>query len=79
MAITVYSILNCPQCNATYRALDKADIEYKVIDLTKDPAAFEMVKNLGYNTAPVVVTDDTHWAGFRPDQIKKLTLAAIAA
>jgi glutaredoxin-like protein NrdH len=70
---------HCPQCAATYRALDKAEVEYEVIDLTQDTAAYEMVKSLGYAQAPVVIAGDTHWAGFRPDKIKALTLTPATA
>jgi len=69
MTITVYSKPSCPQCDATYRAMDKKGLVYDVIDLTKDAAAFEMVQGLGYMQAPVVIAGDKHWAGFRPDQI----------
>jgi glutaredoxin-like protein NrdH len=31
-----------------------------------------MVRGLGYLQAPVVVAGDTHWSGFRPDQISAL-------
>ena len=67
----------CVQCNATYRALDKAGIEYSVIDISQDPEARDYVMALGYLQAPVVVAGDDHWSGFRPDRIK--TLAANAA
>lgn len=77
MTITVYSKPACVQCNATYRALNKAGIDYDVIDVTEDPSALETVKNLGYMQAPVVVTDEGHWSGFRPDKITEL-VAAIA-
>jgi protein involved in ribonucleotide reduction len=30
------------------------------------------VKSLGYLQAPVVVTDEDHWSGFRPDKIDEL-------
>ena len=33
----------------------------------------EYVKGLGYMQAPVVVTDDEHWSGFRPDKIEALS------
>lgn len=69
MTITVYSKPSCPQCDATYRALDKKGLTYQVVDLTQDAAAFEMVQSLGYLQAPVVIAGDMHWAGFRPDQI----------
>jgi len=69
MTITVYSKPSCPQCDATYRAMDKKGLAYQVVDLTQDAAAFEMVQGLGYMQAPVVIAGDKHWAGFRPDQI----------
>ena len=72
MAITVYTKPSCVQCTATYRALDSKGIEYDVLDLSADPAALEQVKALGYLQAPVVITDEDHWAGFRPDKIDEL-------
>ncbi len=64
------------QCNATYRALDKAGIEYAVIDITENAQARDYVMSLGYLQAPVVVAGENHWSGFRPDEIKNLTTAA---
>jgi len=72
MAITVYTKPSCVQCNATYRALDSKGIEYEVLDVSEDAAALEHVKSLGYLQAPVVVTDEDHWSGFRPDKIDEL-------
>jgi glutaredoxin-like protein NrdH len=73
MTVTVYSKSPCVQCDATYRALDSKGIEYNVIDLSENAAALRIVKELGYLQAPVVVTDDEHWSGFRPDKIAELT------
>jgi glutaredoxin-like protein NrdH len=70
--VTVYSKPACVQCDATYRALDKHGIAYDVVDLTQDPTALELVRSLGYLQAPVVIAGDTHWSGFRPDQITAL-------
>ena len=72
MAVTVYTKPSCVQCTATYRALDNKGIEYEVHDVSTDEAALEHVKSLGYMQAPVVVTDDDHWSGFRPDKIDEL-------
>ena len=72
MAVTVYTKPSCVQCTATYRALDSKGIEYNVLDLSQDEAALEAVKELGYLQAPVVVADDEHWSGFRPDKISAL-------
>lgn len=72
MTITVYSKPACVQCTATTRALDAKGIDYNVIDLTEDAAAMEMVQDLGYRQAPVVIAGEDHWAGFRPDMINRL-------
>lgn len=76
MTITVYTKPACVQCNATYRALDKAGIDYDIIDISQDPEARDYVMALGYLQAPVVVADDSHWSGFRPDRIKSLVANA---
>lgn len=72
MSITVYTKPSCVQCNATYRALDAKGIQYEIRDLSEDAAALEQVKALGYMQAPVVITDEGHWSGFRPDKIAEL-------
>jgi glutaredoxin-like protein NrdH len=70
--ITVYTKPSCVQCNATYKALDKAGVTYRKVDITEDPQARDYVMALGYLQAPVVVAGDSHWSGFRPDRIKAL-------
>ena len=80
MTITVYSKPSCVQCTATYRALENKGIEFEILDLSVDETALEQVKALGYLQAPVVVTDDDHWSGFRPDKIDGLgTRLAVAS
>lgn len=75
MAITVYSKPSCVQCSATYRALDKAGLVYRTVDVALDVEALEQVRALGYAQAPVVVAGEDHWSGFRPDKIKALAVA----
>ncbi|WP_349828058.1 glutaredoxin-like protein NrdH [Brevibacterium litoralis] len=70
--ITVYTKPSCVQCTATHRALDAKGIEYRSVDLAQDPNALDVVKAMGYMQAPVVVTDNDHWSGFRPDKIATL-------
>ena len=72
MTVMVYTKPACVQCNATYRALDSKGIEYEVLDLSVDENALAQVKELGYLQAPVVITDEDHWSGFRPDKIAEL-------
>lgn len=75
--ITVYTKPACVQCNATYKALDKQGLTYKVIDISTDDDARDYVMSLGYLQAPVVVAGDDHWSGFRLDRIKALTNGAV--
>lgn len=77
MSITVYSKPRCPQCTATYRAMDKLGISYETVDITEDAEALEFILGLGHKQAPVVVTETDNWSGFRPDSIK--ALAAVGA
>jgi len=72
--IIVYTTPNCQPCRMTKIALDNQDITYRVVDLTRTPAALAYVQDeLGYTSAPIVVIDDhNHWAGFRPDLIALL-------
>lgn len=78
--ITVYSKPRCVQCTATYRYLDARGIEYRVVDVTQSEAALAYVsEDLGYSAAPVVVVDDqNHWSGFRPDRIDLIVSRAVS-
>ncbi|WP_016997006.1 glutaredoxin-like protein NrdH [Kocuria atrinae] len=73
MSITVYSKPSCVQCNATMRALDKKGVNYSVIDVTEDQAAYDHVIELGAQQVPVVETETEHWTGYRPDKISSLS------
>lgn len=74
--ITLYTKPACVQCTATKRALDKAGLDYEMVDISLDDEARDYVMALGHLQAPVVVTGDAHWSGFRPDRIKDLSAAA---
>ena len=73
MAITGYTKPQCVQCGATIKALEKAGLDYELVDITTDTEARDYVMALGHLQAPVVVAGTDHWAGFRPDRIKNLT------
>ena len=72
MTVTVYTKPSCVQCTATYRALNARGIEFEIFDVSVDEKALQAVKDLGYLQAPVVIADDEHWSGFRPDKIDEL-------
>jgi len=73
MSVTVYTLPSCVQCDSTKRMLQRNQIEYSEIDMSQDPVALEMVKTLGYTAAPVVVSGQEHWSGFRMDKIQAIS------
>lgn len=72
--IQVYSKPNCVQCTATYKFLDRLNLEYEKIDITQDPVALKRITDMGFKQAPVVITLDDSWSGFRPDRMEKLAV-----
>lgn len=70
--VTVLSKPSCVQCVATYRALDSKGIKYEIKDMSEDPEALALAKELGYLQAPVIISGDQHWSGFRPDLIGQI-------
>ena len=71
--ITVYTKPNCQQCNFTKNFINDNGIEAEFIDVTQDENALAEMKALGYTNLPVVYVDEqTHWFGFRPDELEKL-------
>lgn len=70
--VTVYTKPSCVQCDMTKRMLDKNNIEYNTVDITEDPSALEMIKGMGFMSAPVVITGSDAWSGFQPDKINSI-------
>ncbi|MBB2959577.1 glutaredoxin family protein [Pseudoclavibacter helvolus] len=67
---------SCIRCKLTKKALTAKGIEFVEVDVTlaENAAAHAYITDeLGYTEAPVVVVDDEdHWSGFRPDHIDRL-------
>ena len=54
---TIYTTPNCVQCVATKRAFEKmAEVPYAVVDVSTNSAARDMLADMGYRAAPVVIT-----------------------
>lgn len=73
MQVKIYTLPSCVQCDATKRSFKNKGIEYTEVSLQDEPGALELVKELGYQAAPVIVAGESHWSGFRPDMIATLT------
>ena len=74
-SVVVYTLPSCVQCESTKRVLKSIDVEFEEIDMSQDPIALEMVRSLGYTSAPVVISGEDHWSGFRMDRIKALKVS----
>lgn len=69
---TVYTKPSCVQCDMTKRYMDKLGIDYNTVDITEDEEALDMIMELGFKSAPVVISDAGSWAGFQPEKINLL-------
>ena len=76
MLITIYTKNNCMQCVATKNIMDKQGLAYQLINLDDQPEAIDNLKALGYRQLPVVMADEDHWNGFRPDKLMRLAQPA---
>jgi glutaredoxin 3 len=64
-AITVYHKDYCPYCKAARQMLDEQGLEYELIEVTHDPAAFsEMLTRSNRRTVPQIFFGDQHIGGF---------------
>lgn len=72
MQVTVYTTPSCPQCEMTKKTLTRGNVRFDVVDLAEDDTAMQMVKDLGYTAAPVVIAGEQHWSGFRLGAIQNL-------
>jgi glutaredoxin-like protein NrdH len=51
VTITLHSKPACQQCTATYRALDKAGVQYEVVDVIETQTARAYISDeLGYHS-----------------------------
>lgn len=74
-AVSVYTTgPECIRCVLTKRVLAEKGVRFLEVDIRSNDAAREyVVDDLGYTEAPVVVvTDEDHWSGFRPDKLSAL-------
>lgn len=76
MEITIYTKRNCPACETTKKAMDRAGLGYEVIDISDNLTRQQALREYGFRQMPVVEVSDGEdyraWEGFRPDLIKQL-------
>ena len=79
MTVTVFTKPHCPQCDATKRQLTKLGVPFETVDLTQNPSTLEQLQAAGFQQAPVVITPDNSWTGYRPDLIREVAQQVAAA
>jgi glutaredoxin-like protein NrdH len=69
----------CIRCTMTTRVLEQKGVPFTEVDIRENSAARDyVIEDLGYTEAPVVVvSDEDHWSGFRPEQIDRLIKRAV--
>ena len=72
MSVVVYTLPNCVQCEMTKKMLNKNNVEFDSVNLAENEDAYELVKSMGFQTAPVVFANGDSWGGFRIDKINAL-------
>lgn len=71
--VTLYTKNNCQPCNITKREFAKLGIQYTEISMDSDPSVVDMLVQRGFQSAPVVVTEEGEaWAGLQPTKIRAL-------
>ena len=71
--IILYSKPNCMQCNFTKQCFENNNVEFTVKDVFESEEALAEVKELGFQSLPVIVADGVEpFFGFRPDLLEKL-------
>ena len=70
--ITVYSNPNCVQCDQTKRYLSLKGLEFESKMIQDSPEIMPLIEEKGYRSAPVVVTPNDSWSGFRLEKLASL-------
>lgn len=73
MKVIVYSTPICPYCDFAKQFLKENNIDFEVIDVSKDQdKAQEMIKKSGQMSVPVIDADGKIVVGFNKAKLKEL-------
>lgn len=76
MSIKIYSTPSCPYCLQAKNYFESKDIEYKEIDVSRDPKAAEkMMKISNQMGVPVITVNDQVVVGFDKERIEELLIS----
>lgn len=72
MLVTIWTKPQCVQCTQSKKLMDKLGIRYEEMNLERHPDTLQAFIDAGYTAAPIVVTDNKVWSGFRMNKIQSL-------
>lgn len=73
--ITIMTKPGCFPCKKTKEIFDRADVQYAEKDLTTLSAEeLDKLRNDGFSSAPIVITDNDKWAGMNKDKADQAVL-----
>lgn len=61
--ITLFSQPGCGPCVYARRAFESKGVEFTVVDIRKDPGAAQQLIELGGQSTPYLLNDETGWSG----------------
>lgn len=70
--VIVYSNKNCVQCEQTKRMLSTRGIDFEERMIQDSPEVQELIDKHGYTSAPIVVTPQESWSGFKHEKLSAL-------
>ncbi|WP_270361355.1 glutaredoxin domain-containing protein [Limosilactobacillus mucosae] len=68
--IKVYTKPDCPQCKMTIMFLIRHHVRFLNINVSENPQYAQSLRDKGYRSVPIVVTECEEWSGFCPERLK---------
>lgn len=63
MSITIYGKANCAGCDQAKNLLTSKQIDFKYVDITRDPEAMQMFRTHGFRAVPQIFNGENHLGG----------------
>ena len=72
MNVTLYTIPACSATALVRNHLDRNFINYTIIDISQDRAAYASIREQGFTESPIIHAGDHLWSGYQPAKMKEV-------
>lgn len=72
MKVTLYTTPGCVACRQTAKTFERKGIVFDSLNLEQHPELADQFRSLGYTAAPIIISDEMQWSGFRLNKIEEL-------